>query len=107
MDYVNGIYAIKGLFLHYLFLYCGSHGLKHLLIGWKPEPAFLCDAAVIDPNGEFSRLAAGCFCIDAEFFFEQRCYPSSAGRIRRSNQAVSNYDLHKRSIILLWWIVTR
>jgi len=60
---------------------CGPHGFKHLLITRKSNPAFGRYESITYPNGELSGFSANSFDFDTEFFFEQRRYTSSAGRV--------------------------
>jgi hypothetical protein len=73
--------------------------VEHLLIAGKSNPALPGNNLIADPDREFAGLPADCFDVNAEFFLEQRRYPSSARGIRRSNQTVANGDLLHALII--------
>ena len=68
--------------------------MKHRLVAGESDPTLTCDKFVSDPDGKFTGFTADRFNVDTQFFFEQRRYPSSAGWIRRSNEAVANDDFH-------------
>ena len=48
---------------------------------------------IANPNRKLSCLTASRFNRDTQFFVQQRSHPGSAGRVRRSNDAVTNDDL--------------
>ena len=59
----------------------GCDGLKYGLIAWKSDPTLARNQSVTHPDGEFTSRPLDDLRFDAEFFFEQRRYPSSARRV--------------------------
>ena len=55
--------------------------MKYRLVAGESDPTLTCDEFVSDPDGKFTGLTANRFNVDTQFLFEQRRYPSSAGRI--------------------------